>query len=97
MTTLKVVDYVKQSFLVVSLEFILTILFKTFQITGPLNKTDSFPTSCITPGTLTSLALRGDLCISTLKRDLMEFETNYDLEKIVHKKEKASFVNVKDW
>ena len=50
MTTLKVVDYVKQSFLVVSLEFILTILFKTFQITGPLNKTDSFPTSCITPG-----------------------------------------------
>ena len=44
MTTLKVVDYVKQSFLVVSLEFILTILFKTFQITGPLNKTDSFPT-----------------------------------------------------
>ena len=33
-----------------SLEFKLTILFKKFQITGPLYRTDSFPTSCITPG-----------------------------------------------
>ena len=67
----------KWSLLVVSLEFKLTILFKKFQITGSLYWTGSVPTSWITPGVSTWLPLRDDLlCIfSSLKRDVMEFET----------------------